>query len=199
MSKSVTVRVTGIPKIEARDAETLVKKIIQLEEHTEVPAQCKVHVVPTCGAEDSLTALVDFKDGLPRFLDHLAKNPLDEWGVEVDTEEFQGDVSFDCHFHGLTQLYPVKDVENVAADIIAVTGLDGHAFGSWKGRGNLGRMWLRDFLRKDFPNCRTMIYGYNSKLQVNATHTILDFGRQFLHALDLVRQSETVSESFNAS
>jgi hypothetical protein len=58
--------------------------------------------------------------------------------------------------------------------IIAIAGLDGDAYGSWQGRGNLGRMWLRDFLPKDLPQCRTMIYGYNSKLSSHGVDTILE-------------------------
>jgi hypothetical protein len=71
--------------------------------------------------------------------------------------------------------------------------LDGHAYGSWRGKGNLGRMWLRDFLSKDLPQCRTMIYGYNSKLTTHGTDTILDFGRGLMEELKKIRNSEKVS------
>jgi hypothetical protein len=106
--------------------------------------------------------------------------------------------SWSFHDREFTQLYPVK---NVVADIIATTGLRGHAFRYRKGRGNLlGCMWLRDFLRKDFPSSRTMIYGYNSKLQVNTTHTILtlELGSFYMHSTwfenliqTLIRQGES--------
>ena len=80
--------------------------------------------------------------------------------------------------------------------VIAITGLDGHAYGSWRGKGNLGRMWLRDFLSKDLPNCRTMVYGYNSKLSSDSSHgvdTILDYGRGLLEELKKVRNTDEVS------
>lgn len=48
--------------------------------------------------------------------------------------------------------------------IIAVTGLAGHAFGSWKER-NGEFMWLRDALPSALPTARIMTYGYGSKLQ----------------------------------
>jgi hypothetical protein len=70
--------------------------------------------------------------------------------------------------------------------IIAITGLDGHAYGSWRGKGNLGRMWLRDFLSKDLPHCRTMIYGYNSKLLSNGIDTIM------MEEIKKVRNTEEV-------
>lgn len=76
--------------------------------------------------------------------------------------------------------------------IIAITGLDGHAYGSWRGRGNLGKMWLRDFLCKDLPCCRTMIYGYNSKLLDCGIDTIMDYGRGLIEELKKVRNTKQV-------
>jgi hypothetical protein len=81
----------------------------------------------------------------------------------------------------------------LARSIIAITGLDGHAYGSWRGKGNLGRMWLRDFLSKDLPHCRTMIYGYNSKLTSHGVDTIMDYGRGLLEELKKVRATDEVS------
>src|ERR1700728_320432 len=72
--------------------------------------------------------------------------------------------------------------------IIAISGIDGHAYGSWRGKGNLGRMWLRDFLSKDMPRCRTMIYGYNAKLSSRGIDTILDYSRGFLEEIKNIRQ-----------
>jgi hypothetical protein len=77
--------------------------------------------------------------------------------------------------------------------IIAITGLDGHAYGSWKAKGNLGRMWLRDFFSKDLPRCRTMVYGYNSKLSSHGIDTILDYGREFMEEIKKVRCTKEVS------
>ncbi|CAI7627456.1 unnamed protein product [Penicillium pancosmium] len=91
------------------------------------------------------------------------------------------DINFDCHFFGFTQLYAPDDT---------IVGLDGHAYGSWQGRGNLGRMWLRDFLSKDLPQCRTMIYGYNSKLSSHGVDTILDYGRELMEEIKKVRDTK---------
>jgi hypothetical protein len=76
--------------------------------------------------------------------------------------------------------------------IIAISGLDGHAYGSWRGKGNLGRMWLRDFLGKDLPRCRTMIYGYNSKLSSRGVDTILGYGRELMEELKKIRNTKEV-------
>jgi hypothetical protein len=78
------------------------------------------------------------------------------------------------------------------ASIIAISGLDGHVYGSWRGKGNLGRMWLRDFLGKDLPQYRTMIYGYNSKLLSRGVDTILDYGRELMEELKKIRNTTEV-------
>ncbi|KAL7267342.1 hypothetical protein RUND412_010075 [Rhizina undulata] len=42
-------------------------------------------------------------------------------------------------------------------------------------------MWLRDFLAEDLPNCRTMVYGYNSNLHSRGIHTLDDYKIEFLN------------------
>lgn len=54
-------------------------------------------------------------------------------------------------------------------------------------------MWLRDFLSKDFPHCRTMIYGYNSKLSSHGVDTIMDYGRELIEEIKKVRNTDEVS------
>jgi hypothetical protein len=84
-------------------------------------------------------------------------------------------------------------MSDLPRSIIAITGLDGHAYGSWRAKGNLGRMWLRDFLPKDLPCCRTMIYGYNSKLSTYGVNMIMDYGRGLREEIKKVRNTEEVS------
>ncbi|KAL1637636.1 hypothetical protein SLS58_009239 [Diplodia intermedia] len=100
------------------------------------------------------------------------------------------DITIDCNFFDFTQLYDPKNP--VLADVIAITGLDGHAYGSWRGKGELSRMWLRDFLSKDLPQCRVLTYGYNSKLtgKSRGLERILDYGRSFLEEIKQVRSTE---------
>jgi hypothetical protein len=54
-------------------------------------------------------------------------------------------------------------------------------------------MWLRDFLSKDFPRCRTMTYGYNSKLSSHGVDTILDYGRELMEEIKKIRNTKEVS------
>ena len=53
-------------------------------------------------------------------------------------------------------------------------------------------MWLRDFLSKDCKDCRTMIFGYNSKLRGRGIHSLRDYVRNFLEELRKARRSPEV-------
>jgi hypothetical protein len=53
-------------------------------------------------------------------------------------------------------------------------------------------MWLRDFLSKDLPRCRTMVYGYNSKLTSHGIDTILDYGRELMEEIKKIRNTKEV-------
>ncbi|KAK2023015.1 hypothetical protein LX32DRAFT_708969, partial [Colletotrichum zoysiae] len=69
--------------------------------------------------------------------------------------------SYSCNFFGITPLY--EDVNGAAVDIIAVPGLGSHPLGSWKSPDN-DDVWLRDFLPRDVPDIRVLIYGYDTTL-----------------------------------
>ncbi|KAF2735267.1 hypothetical protein EJ04DRAFT_216254 [Polyplosphaeria fusca] len=188
-TKGPVFRVTGLPASQPDDQlTTLLKATIDdsLAEEEQSKPTTSIAIVPSCYGHDEKVALVEFHGGVPAFLSELTDDPLGDWQVEMgDT-----DISFDQHFFGFTQLYSPKADSPVTADVIAITGLDGHAYGSWRGKGNLRRMWLRDFLSKDLPCCRTMIYGYNSKLSSHGIDTIMDYGRGLIEELKKVRSTE---------
>jgi len=55
-------------------------------------------------------------------------------------------------------------------------------------------MWLQDFLPHDIKNVRIMTYGYNTKLVGNTLdHTMLDYGRDMIQQLEVVRGSLEVT------
>ena len=60
-------------------------------------------------------------------------------------------------------------------------------------------MWLHDFLYKDLPRCRTMIYSYNAKLLTHGVDTILDYGRRLMEELKKIRNTEEVSAVIKTS
>ncbi|KAJ5348541.1 uncharacterized protein N7506_001794 [Penicillium brevicompactum] len=190
--KSNVFRVTGLLKEQPDgDLETTLREALN-DNFTNEERSCitaAITIVPSC--YESVTqrvALVQFRGGLPQFLHSL--DPLGDWQVEMEDD----DINFDCHFFGFTQLYTLDENKPVDADIIAIAGLDGHAYGSWQGRGNLGRMWLRDFLSKDLPQCRTMIYGYNSKLSSHGVGTILDYGRELMEEIKKIRNTKELQQ-----
>jgi hypothetical protein len=73
-----------------------------------------------------------------------------------------------------------------------VTGLAGHAFGSWRNRKS-HRMWLQEFLPQDVKNIRIMSYGYNTNLIGDtADDRILDYRRELIQQLENARSSAEV-------
>ena len=104
------------------------------------------------------------------------------------------DITIDKEFGGFTPLYvPSKEKGPVAADIIAVTGLAGHAFGSWSHTDE--HMWLRDYLPRHAENARILTYGYSSALSSSCEVSILhDYTKKFLQGLfDMREEAECES------
>ncbi|KAH0527489.1 hypothetical protein TsFJ059_002489 [Trichoderma semiorbis] len=189
--KNLVFRVTGLPASQTNDAlvDFIRKNLLKGEEQSQ--SKVTASIVPSCSNNKQETvALVEFGGRVPDFLSALDANPLEDWQVEMGDV----DINFDQHFFGFTQLYTPKADKPVTADIIAITGLDGHAYGSWRGKGNLGRMWLRHFLSKDLPYCRTMTYGYNSKLSARGIDTIMDYSRGLMEALKKIRNTEELRQ-----
>ncbi|PVH94355.1 hypothetical protein DM02DRAFT_602591 [Periconia macrospinosa] len=188
--KGPVFRVSGLPasQPEERLKISITTSIEENLSQTErLNLNIRIAIVPSCYDDEQKVALVEFCGVVPTFLSELVKDPLSDWQVELDEDT---DVNYDQHFHGFTQLYAPARNAPVTADIIAIGGLDEHAYESWRGKGNLGRMWLRDFLSKDLPNCRTMMYGYNSQLSTPGVDTILDYGRGLIEELKKVRKTE---------
>ncbi|KAI5847651.1 hypothetical protein DFP73DRAFT_348217 [Morchella snyderi] len=134
---------------------------------------------------DSQCALLN----LDRCTDHLgtifSDQKTEEYSViEVNQKTFH--MVIDRHFYDLTPLN--KPSLPIVADVIAITGLGGHAFGSWRSRRRTSRpierpMWIRDFLPERFPNTRIMTYGYNCSL-VNPNETrMMDYRQNLDDAL----------------
>lgn len=77
------------------------------------------------------------------------------------------------------------------SSIIAVTGLAGHAFGSWKAKGSAD-MWLRDFLPESV-DARILTYGYDSKLPGSQSEaSITDLSKRLLESIKTTRSEEDV-------
>ena len=83
-------------------------------------------------------------------------------------------------------------ITNSIFSIIAVTGLSGHAFGSWKQRDKPD-MWLRDFLPQSIPNARILTYGYDTRLPGSRSEaSILELSKRFLESIKTTRSGQAV-------
>jgi hypothetical protein len=114
MATSTVFRVTGLPIGEAEEIVTSITAIINKSLSPSEIGQMMftVSAIPSCDDTQTSAALVDFKSGVPIFLNHLETNPLEEWAVETA----EGDINFDKHFFGFTQLYPTELGHAVTAE-----------------------------------------------------------------------------------
>ncbi|KAJ6102456.1 hypothetical protein N7486_004883 [Penicillium sp. IBT 16267x] len=98
--------------------------------------------------------------------------------------------SFTCRFDGITPLY--EDESGADVDIIAVPGLGSHALGSWKSTDS-DEVWLRDFLPRDLPNVRVLLYGYDTTLPGSLSkQSIEDLGSALLEQITAFRANDSL-------
>jgi hypothetical protein len=120
------------------------------------------------------------------------------------------DLVIDSHFYDLTPLNSPRDEvvaelvlpvlhclvhadEGVNYSVIAVTGLAGHAFESWR-NCDTHKTWLKDFLPRDVKNVRIMTYGYDSGLvgSGKCDMRLIDYRRNFIQQLENSRSTAKV-------
>jgi hypothetical protein len=95
------------------------------------------------------------------------KLALDSWSV-------------DSAFLGIT---PLSSPADAVVDVVAITGLGGHAMGSFRSTDG-SFLWLRDVLPKTLPKARILTYGYDTALVKNKSkESIRDLAKVFLDAL----------------
>ena len=79
---------------------------------------------------------------------------------------------------------------------IAISGLGGHAFGSFKERGG-PHMWLRDSLPYDLPGAHILVYGYDSRLEGSQSfQNVRTLAGQFRNHIKAIRGYSAVSPRF---
>ncbi|KAK0729438.1 hypothetical protein B0H67DRAFT_476537 [Lasiosphaeris hirsuta] len=154
-----------------------------LEEHYRSAAPIVKSLAAEIHAQSS-TSTVTFRS--------VASLPSSTWYIPLSKQpknQPTRDASFDNDFHGITTLFaPPPDDHKV--DVIAMSGLGGHAFGSFKQRGG-NHMWLRDALPYDLigentnrPMARVMIYGYESTVaQSRSIQNLEDLATSFHSSL----------------
>jgi hypothetical protein len=91
----------------------------------------------------------------------------------------------DKDFIGFT---PLCEPEDADVDIIAVTGLGGHAVGSFRSMDGMC-VWLRDFAPQDISRARFITYGYNTAvIASNNNQGVYELARTLLDGLANFRQ-----------
>lgn len=158
VSSSTVLRVRGLPSNRNIDEVTSL-----LESSLQVGAEASGLKI-TSLAEDPYqakrqVATLVFLKSIPPLFDASTAN---EWSITNSESDGDQALTLDTHFRGLTALNTPR-LNEKAVDCVAVCGLGGHAFGSFKEKGT-SYMWLRDSLPKDLPNLRILLYGYESRL-----------------------------------
>lgn len=91
----------------------------------------------------------------------------------------------DQDFIGFT---PLCDPDDARVDIIALTGLGGHALGSFRSTDST-TVWLRDFAHEDLPRARFITYGYKTDVaESNSNQGIRDLAHTLLDGLASFRR-----------
>ncbi|KAF8542128.1 hypothetical protein BDD12DRAFT_428180 [Trichophaea hybrida] len=173
------VRISGIPK---RWSDTDLIAALQTFDPSLEGRQHDISMYPAC-CGDTQTALLNSNTCAEIVERRQSKQATHIFNESSGSEIF---LAIDSHFNDLTPLNRAESI--ILADVVAVTGLAGHAFGSWRNR-NTYKMWLKDFLPEDVLGFRIMTYGYNSNL-VNDTvdDEFLDYRRRFIHTLQNARR-----------
>ncbi|KAL7934394.1 ankyrin repeat-containing domain protein [Trichoderma chlorosporum] len=153
--KEPTFRIRGVPNDWDRD---------KLESFLAERDSLSLPVVQSLAKEfhgRSQTATVLFRNACQLPLRISLPTPYGEFG------ELRN-LTLDHGFLGITSLFAPPQQDH-KVDILAISGLGGHAFGSFKERGG-EHMWLRDALPYGITNAsgkriaRIMVYGYDSSL-----------------------------------
>jgi len=140
----------------------------------------------------SLVPDVNNYDGTGTLTATILFSPPEPRNPRIDPGDIGEELMLDKDFIGFTPLNEASC--NASADIVAITGLAGHAFGSWA--HSPYKMWLRDYLPRDIQNqARILIYGYESQLQgdVIAKSIISDYSTSFCRNLMDIRTHPPVS------
>ena len=192
VSCSTVVRVRGLP------SQRNINEITTLLERS-------LHVGPeasglkiTSLAEDpyqltkQVATIMFLKEVPPLF----TTSTTNEWSINVPCSVSSGEdqaLTFDIHFRGLTALNTPR--REGVVDCVAVCGLGGHAFGSFKEKGT-PYMWLRDSLPNDMPKLRVLLYGYHSGLDgSDSNQNISIIADSFLSHLSFLRPQSRVRVS----
>ncbi|KAI5802993.1 hypothetical protein EDC01DRAFT_645472, partial [Geopyxis carbonaria] len=184
-TEEMCFRITGIPL--SWDASKI-EKLLQLKFEFERVDMFELKgPFPDCYGQDRVALLIT---SFPT--QYLRSLPPREHPLELPMEKYSNGrrvlLWIDRDFYDFT---PLNSPDSpIKADIIAITGLGGHAYGSWRSRAKTNHrpMWLSDFLPREVPHIRVMTYGYSSGLRNNHGTNLSDYRRGFLQRLQNSRR-----------
>ncbi|KFY22657.1 hypothetical protein V493_06435 [Pseudogymnoascus sp. VKM F-4281 (FW-2241)] len=166
---NIAYRVTGIPiDYKQKQVKALLQTALQLDK---AETSVKLRSIAISPNRKTKVATVSFTNR-PILLPPRADR---EWHFPIFTESNSSAdddddiipqeqiITVDSHFKGITVLRSFSKVDEHRIDIIAISGLGGNAFGSFKARDGQ-HMWLCDSLPRDLPGSQIMIYGYDTQL-----------------------------------
>ncbi|KAM3524619.1 hypothetical protein MY4038_007640 [Beauveria bassiana] len=176
--KSLTLRIDEIPANHVdnldRNLKSILGKILDLRGDAN-PMVCRSLV---SHGKDSLCATISINTSLS----------ADDLCAQLRQAGQAHPYKYTCEFQGITPLF--EDKNGASIDIVAVPGLGSHALGSWKSPHS-DDVWLRDFLPKDVPNIRVLLYGYDTSLQGSLSNQSMeDLGRGFLEKIIAFRAND---------
>lgn len=198
VSSSTVLRVRGLPSTRSKkEVISLLARSLQIG--PEAPGLRITSLArDPYRVQNQMATVMFLRDIPPLFM----TSGRSEWSINVSEATSGSDsdwdqvLTFDTHFHGLTALSTPQSEEEVI-DCVAVCGLGGHAFGSFKEKGT-SYMWLRDSLPKDLPNLRILLYGYESGLEgSDSSQNVSVIADSFLSHLNVSRPRTKVSASWN--
>ena len=119
-SRPRVVRVRGLLSMDPGEAKIMLRGMIDQQlQASEQGCDPQITIVPACDDENQLAALVDFPRGLPSFLTDLEDDAHSSELLPISDSD--GDLSFDRHFLGFTQLYNNDPLQEIAAECVLWT------------------------------------------------------------------------------
>ncbi|KAF4541448.1 Protein serac1 [Lasiodiplodia theobromae] len=179
-SEGKTFRLRGIPAgLCKKDVEILVQNTLNCND-------VNIRVRSLASDLDNLDEDVATVEISPVPIAFKSTAKGDEWCLDTVYNDEDLSLLFDTNFLGPTPLH-MPSYEKWDLDLVAVSGLGGHAFGSFKARGG-SFMWLRDALPKDLPGARVIVYGTDTTLQEgNSFQNLSHLGHGLRSTLNEIR------------
>ncbi|KAL7770063.1 hypothetical protein ACKLNR_001447 [Fusarium oxysporum f. sp. zingiberi] len=179
--KCLTLRINDIPADKADNLDHNLKAIIEQDPTLRTVAATPVRRSLAPKDKQSVCATISIRTS-------LSANELSDRLRRVSNGY---PYRYSSKFDGITPLY--EDQNGAEVDVIAVPGLGSHALGSWKSP-NSNDVWLRDFLPKDEPNIRVLLYGYDTVLPGSfSKQSIEDLGGALLEQIIAFRAKDGTS------